>query len=173
MKKNFLLLMLCGVFFLDGCKKDDPTCTKMVSAARIALVDQTQLTEDFGKIDEYLSFKGLVAQQEPNGTRYIITKLGTGPVPPCLESVITINYNLKLLYPNGTSSTIEESAGSIFRLSGLILGWQLVLPSIPTGSIVKLYVPSGYGYGPNVSGNGGSISANSNLLFEIELLGVQ
>lgn len=170
MKKICLFLLLCGVFFLDGCKKDDPTCTKMVSAARIALVDQTRLTEDLVKIDANLASKGLVAQTEPNGVRYIITKMGTGPVPPCLESIITINYNLKLL---GSGTTIEESSGSVFRLSGLILGWQLVLPLIPTGSIVKLYVPSGFGYGPNVSGNLGSIPANANLVFEIELLGVR
>jgi len=171
MRKIFLLLILCGGLFLEGCKNEDPICTKEVPADRLAAVDQVQLTVDLGKIDVYLSSKNLIAQAEPNGTRYIITKQGTGAVPPCLESIVTVKYNLKLL---GSGTTIEESASATFRLSGgLILGWQLVLPLIPAGSIVKLYVPSGYAYGSRVSGNNGSIPANANLVFEIELLGVR
>jgi FKBP-type peptidyl-prolyl cis-trans isomerase len=59
-----------------------------------------------------------------------------------------------------------------FPLSGLILGWQLVLPKfVPVGTKVTLYIPSGYAYGASVAA-GGKIPANANLIFDIELVAV-
>ena len=46
---------------------------------------------------------------------------------------------------------------------------------VPEGTVVTLYIPSGYGYGPNdLRGNSGTviIPADSNLIFEIELIAV-
>ncbi len=164
MKKVIIGILVCGGFlFLDSCK-DDPTCTTSVPESKITAVNQTQLAKDIGLIDSYLVSKSIVAQNEPNGTRYVITSAGTGEKIPCLENRITIAYNVKIM---GSGTVLESSAGSTFTLSGLILGWQLVLPLVPGGSKVTLYVPSGYAYGSSVNGN---IPANANLVFEIELL---
>lgn len=164
MKKVIIGIFLCsGFLFLDSCK-DDPTCTTSVPESKLTAVNQDQLKKDIGLIDAYLVSKSITAQTEPNGTRYVITAPGTGDKIPCLESRITIAYNVKIM---GSGTVLESSAKSTFTLSGLILGWQLVLPLVPGGSKVTLYVPSGYAYGNSVNGN---IPANANLVFEIELL---
>ncbi len=164
MKKVIIGILLCGGFlFLDSCK-DDPTCTTSVPESRLAAVDQARLADDIIKIDAFLLSRGIAAQHEPNGTRYVITAPGTGNKIPCLENRIKVAYNVKIM---GSGTVLESSTGSTFTLSGLILGWQLVLPLVPGGSKVTLYVPSGYAYGASVSGK---IPANANLIFEIELL---
>ncbi|MCG2809049.1 MAG: FKBP-type peptidyl-prolyl cis-trans isomerase [Candidatus Portnoybacteria bacterium] len=40
------------------------------------------------------------------------------------------------------------------------------------GEIRRLYIPSAYGYGEAGAGNG-LIPANANLVFEVELLGIE
>lgn len=168
MKRILLVLITTSLFFLESCKDNDPSCTKTVSADALAKVDQLRLAADIATIEGYLASKSISAQTEPNGVRYVISNLGTGPTP-CLESRIKVTYSGRLLFsgiPFDSSST-----GVTFRLSDLVMGWQLVLPSIPSGSKVTLYIPSGYGYGTNIAA-GGKIPSNSNLVFDIELLEV-
>ena len=169
MKKIIVgILLCCGFLFLDSCK-DDPTCTASVSEDRITAIDQVQLAKDIDKIDAFLASKNITnVMIEPNGVRYVINTLGTGGKIPCLESRITIAYTGWNMVST-KSNYFDKSVGSTFTLSSLILGWQLVLPLVPGGSKVTLYIPSGYAYGSTVAGNG-KIPANANLVFEIELL---
>jgi FKBP-type peptidyl-prolyl cis-trans isomerase len=53
----------------------------------------------------------------------------------------------------------------------LILGWLLVLPTVPAGSKLTLYIPSGLGYG-EAGGANGKIPSNANLIFEIEFVAI-
>jgi FKBP-type peptidyl-prolyl cis-trans isomerase len=169
--KKFVLLMLCVGLFLESCKKDDdPTCTKMVPAARVSAVNQDQLAIDIGKINEFLSSKSIQAEVEPNGTRYVINSLGDGPTP-CLESSINVAYTGWNMVST-KSNSFDSSTNATFPLSALVLGWQLVLPLIPAGSKVTLYIPSGYAYGSSGGGKG-VIPADANLIFEIEILGIK
>lgn len=168
MRKIMLLWILCGGIFLESCKDNAPTCSKTVAETKLTGIDQDQLTKDIGKIDAYLLSKGLVAQMEPHGTRYIINNLGSG-ITPCVESKINVTYKGTLL---GSTTAFDSNTNITFTLSNLILGWQLVLPVIPVGSKVTLFIPSGYGYGSSVSA-GGAIPANSNLIFDIEILAVK
>jgi FKBP-type peptidyl-prolyl cis-trans isomerase len=168
-KVIFGFLFCFGFLLLDGCKNNDPTCTPSVPENRITAVDQVQLEKDKGLIDAYLVSKNITnVIIEPNGVRYVINTMGTGSKIPCLESRIRIAYtgwNLQ----STKSNAFDSNANATFTLSGLILGWQLVLPLVPGGSKVTLYVPSGYAYGSSVAA-GGKIPANANLVFEIELL---
>jgi FKBP-type peptidyl-prolyl cis-trans isomerase FkpA len=169
MKKLVIGIFLCGGFlFLDSCK-DDPTCTTSVAESRLTSINQDQLTIDTGKIDTFLASKNITnVLIEPHGVRYVINSLGTGSKIPCLENRIRIAYtgwNIQ----STKSNAFDSSADATFTLSGLILGWQLVLPLVPGGSKVTLYVPSVYAYGSSVAA-GGVIPANANLVFEIELL---
>jgi FKBP-type peptidyl-prolyl cis-trans isomerase FklB len=170
MNKVIVMLLIVGLAFLHSCgSDDDPTCTKEVAADKISKVDQARLTTDIATIEAYLTSKGIVAQSEPNGVRYVVSSLADAD-PPCLESRITAKYKGNLLTnPDGTPFD-ESTTGITFPLSGVILGWQLVLPKfVPVGSKVTLYIPSGYAYGSSVSA-GGKIPANANLIFEIELV---
>jgi FKBP-type peptidyl-prolyl cis-trans isomerase FkpA len=169
MRKVIFGVLLCsGFLLLDSCK-DDPTCTTSVPESKLTGINQDQLTIDIGKIDAFLVSKNITnVLIEPNGVRYVINTMGTGSKIPCLESRVRIAYtgwNIQ----STKSNAFDSSADATFTLSGLILGWQLVLPLVPGGSKVTLYVPSVYAYGSSVAA-GGVIPANANLVFEIELL---
>lgn len=170
MRQLIAILFVFGLVFMQSCGSDDPTCTKAVEAEYLNKVDKDRLAFDITTIDTYLAANGIVAQTEPNGVRYVITQLGTGEKLSCLENRISVKYTGRLLVkPDGE---FDSSASPVtFKLTSLILGWQLVLPLIPTGSKVTLYIPSGYGYGVSGGANG-KIPSNANLIFEIELVAV-
>jgi FKBP-type peptidyl-prolyl cis-trans isomerase FkpA len=161
MKKSFGLACVVAVA-LSSCLNSDPITGPTV---------EEQLKKDSVIISDYLSSKGLVAQIDPDnyGVRYIINSAGTGikpSAPPSGDSV-TVNYTLRLL-PSETQ--IEKSdKPAKFLLANLIGGWQIGLPLIKEGSKATFYVPSGWGYGGVQSGD---IPANSNLIFDIELVKV-
>lgn len=147
----------------QGCF-EDPPCTRAVSQSRIDAVNQTKLQQDIATIDSYLEDNSITAISDPSGVRYTIDVQGSGS-KPCIERQITVKYKGKLL---STGAQFDASSNPVtFPLSNLILGWQIILPQISSGSKVTLYIPSGFGYGTS---SVGSIPANSNLIFEIELL---
>lgn len=171
MSRVIAILFVFGLAWLTSCNKDEPAaCTKEVQAEYLDNVNKDRLASDITAINNYLASKGISAQSEPNGVRYVITQLGTGEKLSCLENQITVNYVGRLLVkPDGEFDSSPSPVS--FKLSNLILGWQLVLPLIPAGSKVNLYIPSGYGYG-ELGGGGGKIPSNANLIFEIELIAV-
>ncbi|MBK8146208.1 MAG: FKBP-type peptidyl-prolyl cis-trans isomerase [Bacteroidetes bacterium] len=73
---------------------------------------------------------------------------------------------IKVTLLNGT--VFDQSNSAVFTLSNLIVGWQQALPLIGIGGSIKIYLPPSLAYGNKASG---SIPANSNLIFEIDLLG--
>ena len=155
---------------LSSCFEEPPS-PKEILDANIKLVDKTQLAADIVIIDDSLAKWSITPLTEPNGVRYTIESLGTGKKPK-LTSQIAIKYNGKLLT---TKSVFDQSEGVYVQLSRLIIGWQTVLPLLPEGTKATLYVPSGFAYGPNeIKDQDQSvlIPANSNLIFEIELLDV-
>lgn len=169
MKQVIIVGLVIGLAFLQSCGDDDDAkCTKIVDAETLATVDKTRLANDIITIDNYLSTNSITAQSEPNGVRYVITSLGAGATP-CLENRMSAKYTGKLL--NGGNVFDSSATGVSFLLNRLILGWQLVLPIVPAGSKVTLYIPSGLGYGEAGGGNG-KIPSNANLIFEIEFVAI-
>ncbi|QOI97164.1 MAG: FKBP-type peptidyl-prolyl cis-trans isomerase [Flammeovirgaceae bacterium] len=161
MRVAFILL---GFLALQvRCSDDD--CSTRVSQSRLDAVNQAKLEQDIAAIDAYLDGEGIIAVQDPTGVRYMITLEGSG-AKPCLESSITFKYTGMLL--DGTVFDVN-TIGLTYPLKSLILGWQIVLPQLKAGTKATLYIPSGYGYG-TIALPG--IPANSNLIFEIELVSV-
>jgi FKBP-type peptidyl-prolyl cis-trans isomerase FkpA len=161
MKRLFFVMSLLAL--LTACS-DEPTCTKQVSADKINAVDQAQLQNDIIIIDDYLASKSIVATEDPSGVRMVITKAGDD-TRPCLESQVTVKYAGRLLSGKGFDAAVNPVS---FKLSELILGWQISFPNFGKGTKATLYIPSGFGYG--VNGSGTTIPANSNLIFDIELI---
>jgi FKBP-type peptidyl-prolyl cis-trans isomerase len=176
-------VLIGSLLAIQGCKGDDggddgPKCTKEVAESRLTAPNQEKITSDSLLIVQYLAANEIdIADTEiKNNVRYLITELGTGETP-CLESRIKIKYRGSLMKTGYIFDPDQETEEDVdwqereeeFNLNGLILGWQIVLPSTPVGTKLTLYVPSGYGYGNNVGG-GGAIPVNANLVFEIELL---
>lgn len=129
-----------------------------------------QLQKDVATIDSYLSNKGITAQTDPSGLRYVFSTTGTG-VKPSLSSAVTVKYVGKLL---SDGSIFDQTTGTSTFTSGLsqlIKGWQIGLQLMPKGTVATLYIPSGLAYGP--SGAPPSIPANANLIFDITLVDVK
>lgn len=124
-----------------------------------------QLGADSVAIDAYLASKNIVALKGPSGTRYVVTRKGSGAAPS-IESTLTFSYKGMLLE---TGAVFDQSTSPVvYPLSQLIRGWQLVFPSLGKGSKATLYIPSSLGYG--AAGSPPVIPPDSNLIFEVELI---
>jgi FKBP-type peptidyl-prolyl cis-trans isomerase len=162
MENSIGLLFIVALLGLSSCLNSEPNLGPSFA---------DQLKKDSVIISDYLSSKGLIALTDPDkyGVRYIVNTVGGGIKPTAFPSAdsVTVNYTLKLL-PSETQIE-KSSAPTKFLLANLINGWQIGLPLIREGSKATFYVPSGWGYG---SAQNGSIPANSNLIFDIELVKV-
>lgn len=163
MRRIFYLPLLLAM----ACSPVEPVskCATEVSAEKLAAVDQIQLQQDVATIDNYLSTNGISAVTHPSGIRYVVNQFGSGDNVPCLESAISVTYEGRIL---GSGSLFDSSQKPVaFVLKQLILGWQIALLKVNKGTKLTLYIPSGLGYGTTDST---LVPANSNLVFEIELL---
>lgn len=166
MKKGLSYLFVLSLALTGTSCFDDAPCTKKVPASAINAVNQTQLAADIEAIDTYLDDEGIIAVEDPTGLRYVIETQGDGK-KPCLESYVAVTYKGMLL-SNG--NVFDQAINPVqFPLNNLILGWQIAFIKFPVGTKATLYIPSGLAYGNRIVG---SIPANSNLIFEVELLGV-
>jgi len=160
---SILAVFIAGQLF-QGCSKDATPCTIQVSEATLSAVNQTQLTADVKKIDDYLALNNIANVQQDHGLRYTITTNADGG-GPCLESEIAVIYTGRLM---STGAIFDASAlATPFTLNNLILGWRLGFLHLSPGDVATLYVPSGYAYGAVQQTK---IPANSNLVFEVQLV---
>ncbi len=133
-----------------------------------------RLASDTVSIDQYLASKSIDAIKDKSGLRYVVTQLGTGAQPD-IYSKVKIKYTGKLL-SDGTeffTGTYEPSNDFDSRVINFIFGLQVALPKLPVGSKATLYIPSGLGFGDQTINTGtATVPANSNIIYEIELLGI-
>lgn len=106
-------------------------------------------------------------QELPSGIQYLVVQEGDGPKPQ-LQSTIKAHYIGRLLNGNEFDNSYRRGQPFSARITGLIKGWQQVLPLMPTGSRWRIWVPSDLAYGDN--GAGAGIPGGAVLDFEIELL---
>jgi len=145
-------LCLLALIFL-GCEKEVVIPTY-----------KDQLAKDIMAIDKYLASAGITAEQDTTGLRYIILNAGSA-FRPVLADSINVNFSFSLL--SGESMKVNES--NTLLLNKLIRAWRIILPSLGEGAKVNLFVPSGLAYGAYRTG---PIPANSNLIFDIQLVKV-
>lgn len=107
-----------------------------------------------------------------SGLKYQDLKVGDGASPTMLQSV-TAHYLGRLNNENGTEFNNSHTMGkpAEFKLTQVIPGWQEALQTMKVGGKRRLWIPSKLAYGP--MGKPPAIPPNSNLYFEIELLGVK
>lgn len=145
-----------GMALLGGCSTDN------------ILSYEDQLKKDTKTIDKYLAKNGIVATVDTlTGLRLVVVEAGSG-LHPGTESRLTVKYKGSFL--NGTVFTDPGEVQTFTTpLSQLIQGWQIAFSKyIAKGGKATLYIPSGLGYGRAGSQ---SIPGNSNLIFEVELIG--
>lgn len=127
---------------------------------------EEQLQRDIEIIDEYLNDRGIIAEVDPSGLRYIIHTSGSGNQPE-LQKCVTFSYEGKLL---STEEIFDSGENTKLPLYFLIDGFKIGLPLIAEGGEITLYIPSVYGYGR--SGNPPQVPSNANLIFDVSLSSV-
>jgi len=130
-----------------------------------ATAEQTQFQTDTAAIHNYIknqenNIQGAIML--PSGVWYTVQAEGSGTQPKPYD-LVSMNYTGKILSNGSQFTTGSLTAQNAFSF---IDGLKLGLPQMKEGGKATFYIPSGYGYG--TTGNG-SVGANQNLIFEIEL----
>lgn len=98
-----------------------------------------------------------------------ILKQGDGDRSPRGGNVVTVHYKGSLINGKVFDSSYERDYPEAFRLSDLIVGWQIALTQMHVGDHWIVYIPYQLGYGTRDSG---PIPAYSTLIFEMELVAI-
>ena len=111
-------------------------------------------------------------QTTPSGLQYKILRSGpTDGLRPKPADEVKVHYEGKLTTGEVFDSSFERGAPVAFPLGGLIPGWIEALQLMRPGDEWMLYVPAKLAYGDESKG-GGTIPANSVLVFRIQLIAV-
>ena len=98
-----------------------------------------------------------------------ILKSGKGDRTPRSGNVVTVNYKGSLINGRVFDSSYERGYPEAFRVSDLIVGWQIALTQMHVGDHWIIYIPYELGYGTRASG---PIPAYSTLIFEVKLVAI-
>lgn len=98
-----------------------------------------------------------------------ILKSGDGDRSPRTGNVVTVNYKGSLINGKVFDNSWERGYPEAFRVSDLIVGWQIALTQMRIGDRWIVYIPYDKGYGTRPSG---PIPAYSTLIFEMELMAI-
>jgi FKBP-type peptidyl-prolyl cis-trans isomerase len=105
------------------------------------------------------------AMKTASGLGYTILKKGTGAMPGPRDKV-TINYKGTLAV-GGTQ--FDANDGASFGVDAVVPGFGEGLQLVQPGGSIKLCIPAALGYGERATG---TIPANSDLVFTVDLLSV-
>lgn len=105
----------------------------------------------------------------PSGLQYEILREGSGAVPTESDRV-RVHYHGTLIDGTVFDSSVERGEPTTFGVTQVIAGWTEALQLMPVGSKWRLYVPYDLAYG---SQDRGEIKPFSNLIFDVELLGIE
>lgn len=133
------------------------------------LPERTQAAVDDRVIREFIAAKGITGMvKHPSGVYYAITAPGSGGLPISLRSSLTVNYTGKTL--DDVTFDTSTDGTMVLPLTGVIAGWQEVLPLLKKGGKMRMLIPSPLAYGK--TGTASGALANTVLDFEIEVLDV-
>lgn len=129
------------------------------------LPERSQPERDENLIKAYLERNSLTATRDVSGVYYIIDKPGSGKEIN-VQSTVYPYYTGRLLDGTEFDSNKADTAVSFPLNGGVIVGWQRALPLIKEGGKMRIFIPSGLGYGPNAQSK---IKMNAVLDFDIEV----
>lgn len=111
-----------------------------------------------------------------SGLKYVDTKVGTGAVPRRGQRCL-VHYTGWLSDHGKKGKKFDSSVDRGEPLAipigvgRVIKGWDEGLMTMKVGGKRTLHIPAALGYG--VRGAGGDIPPNADLIFDVELLGIQ
>ena len=98
-----------------------------------------------------------------------IIEKGDGDRSPRGNNVVTVHYKGSLISGKVFDNSWERGYPEAFRLSDLIVGWQIALTQMHVGDHWMVYIPYEVGYGTR---DNGPIPAYSTLVFEVKLVAI-
>jgi FKBP-type peptidyl-prolyl cis-trans isomerase FklB len=105
----------------------------------------------------------------PSGLQYEVLTEGSGAIPTASDKV-KVHYHGTLIDGTVFDSSVERGEPTSFGVTQVIAGWTEALQLMPVGSKWRLYVPYDLAYG---SADRGEIKPYSNLIFDVELIGIE
>src|ERR1039457_3784605 len=110
-------------------------------------------------------------QTTPSGLKYIIIQRGNGPYPDSGKTVM-VNYSGYLINGKRFDSSVERDEPFLFtiRMHQVIPGWEEGILLMNKGTKARLIIP------PSLPFNNkkvGQIPANSDLIFDVELIDIK
>lgn len=154
--KNILIFSFVIMVGLSSCLKGDN------------FDPEVQAEKDEAIIVKFLADKNISAVRHSSGVYYQILVPGDGNFSYNANTQVSAKYIGRLLTGAVFDQTSTEAL--TFKLGDVIMGWQIGVPLIKKGGKIRLFIPSGYGYGQQGQG---PIPSNSVLDFDIELVNVQ
>jgi FKBP-type peptidyl-prolyl cis-trans isomerase len=105
-----------------------------------------------------------------SGLQYEVLTPAEGATPKATDSV-TVHYEGCLMDGTVFDSSWKRGEPATFPLNMVIAGWTEGVQLMAVGAKYRFTIPSDLGYGE--MGAGGAIPPNSDLIFDVELLGVE
>lgn len=117
---------------------------------------------------EYGKREGVISL--PSGIRYRVLTAAEGKQPVAADTVLA-HYKGTFIDGREFDSSYKRGEPASFPVSGVIQGWQEVLPLMSVGAKWEVVIPANLAYGER--GAGGVIGPNETLMFEIELVDIK
>lgn len=133
-----------------------------------AAIGEKNLAEGKAFLEENGKKPGVITTE--SGLQYKIITTGDGKQPKDTDTVTT-HYRGTLIDGREFDSSYKRDKPASFPVKGVIKGWTEALQLMHVGDKWQLFVPSDLAYGPSKRSE--LIEANSTLIFEIELLGIE
>lgn len=106
-----------------------------------------------------------------SGIKYVTVVEGSGATPKANDNV-TVHYTGRLLNGHVFDSSLNRNSPPTFPMESLIKGWREALRLMKVGGVAVVYIPSELAYGKEGVPSA-SIGPNADLIFELQLIGIE
>jgi peptidylprolyl isomerase len=169
----FLVAALPATLLFAACggDDDDDTTPPTAPSSATTTAEKTPTTKAASATTSTGKISLTNPTTTPSGLKYEDKKVGDGASPKNGQRV-TVHYTLQLANGTKIESSRDKNTPFTFVIGqgNVIKGWDEGVLTMKVGGIRVLDIPPALGYG---SRDNGPIPANSELLFEVELLAVQ